>query len=278
MLSLFELLTHYGINPQKLGLVRHSNKEIDVLPTYKNHHDKFTTYTGWQPAGKYAGVDHLAVFAPYKGTSAMFLGIYCIEGCTPNQSLTQSHLDKLNEYGLPEEWFHRSDFYELKHVHIADDLSERLIIEWKSTVAWYQKKDKELIQIKAPFSLSDFESYETVKLLYPELKTLVSHPQSNPTWYSALSSINAIYLIQNTLDGKLYVGSAYGNQGLWGRWSNYVRTGHGDNKLLKPLNPDNFEFTILEIIPPTASAGDVIDKENRWKERLGTRLYGLNKN
>jgi len=40
----------------------------------------------------------------------------------------------------------------------------------------------------------------------------------------------------------------------------------------------NFQFSILEIVPATTTAEGVIDCENRWKEKLGTRQFGLNKN
>ena len=95
---------------------------------------------------------------------------------------------------------------------------------------------------------------------------------------NALSSVNGIYLIRDKSSGKLYVGSAYGEDGLYGRWLNYAHNGHGGNKELKGLDPNQFEFSILEIIPPTSSAEEVIHRENRWKEKLGTRAFGLNAN
>jgi len=35
--------------------------------------------------------------------------------------------------------------------------------------------------------------------------------------------------------GKLYVGSAYGDSGVWGRWREYARSGHGGNLHLRRL-------------------------------------------
>jgi hypothetical protein len=51
---------------------------------------------------------------------------------------------------------------------------------------------------------------------------------------TALASVAGVYLISDTLTGKLYVGSATGEGGIWGRWCQYV-DGHGHNIQLKRL-------------------------------------------
>ena len=107
---------------------------------------------------------------------------------------------------------------------------------------------------------------------------MAQYPETNLTWIKALSSVNGIYLIQDTLSGKLYVGSAYGEQGIYGRWSTYAQNGHGGNLELQSLDSSNFVFSILEIVPATTTVDGVIEYENRWKEKLGTRQFGLNKN
>ncbi|MDD3172748.1 MAG: hypothetical protein PHF63_03680 [Herbinix sp.] len=63
-------------------------------------------------------------------------------------------------------------------------------------------------------------------------------------WHTALYYINAIYLIVDRNNGKQYVGSAYGKDGLLGRWAIYVTTGHGNNKLMKEVvcnYPDRYK-------------------------------------
>ena len=53
---------------------------------------------------------------------------------------------------------------------------------------------------------------------------------------TALENQKAIYLIIDTNNGKLYVGSAIGDYGmLFQRWSNYVTNGRGENVELKAL-------------------------------------------
>lgn len=80
----------------------------------------------------------------------------------------------------------------------------------------------------------------------------------------------------------MYVGSAYGTDGIWGRWSDYARDGHGGNTLLKDLvasDPDYpraFSYSILQILPKTLAKDDVIEREGCYKRKLGTRATGLN--
>jgi hypothetical protein len=100
-----------------------------------------------------------------------------------------------------------------------------------------------------------------------------------PRWKSALPQWRGIYYIFDTSDGKGYVGSAYGEANLFGRWLNYAARGHGGNKLLKQRHPRNFRFSILQRVSPDMNATDLIRLEVSWKERLHTRQpFGLNDN
>jgi hypothetical protein len=94
-----------------------------------------------------------------------------------------------------------------------------------------------------------------------------------------LESWRGIYLIKDLEDGLCYVGSAYGQDNLLGRWLSYGRSGHGGNALLRGRTADSFQFSILERLAETADPRLVIARENSWKMRLGTRApHGLNAN
>jgi hypothetical protein len=98
-------------------------------------------------------------------------------------------------------------------------------------------------------------------------------------WKSRLSEWRAIYYIFDASDAKGYVGSAYGDTNLLGRWLNYAERGHGGNVLLKQRDPKDFRFSILQRVSPDMDAADVIRLEGTWKERLHTRHpVGLNDN
>lgn len=79
--------------------------------------------------------------------------------------------------------------------------------------------------------------------------------QNKLDWKSALENVKGVYLITDTSNGKMYVGSAYGDTGIWSRWSCYIASGHGWNEGLKDVinkhgldyARKNFLFSLLEI-------------------------------
>lgn len=279
MLTFFDLLRTYSVEPSEVRLVRHGNKEIDVLDAFLNETERFTEYTAWQKAGKYGNSKYLAIFAPARSTNSLFLGLWKVKGVTKNVDLKPKHLSLLRKFELPERWYEKSDRYDLEITSTMIDLNQRLVVDWgKSTVSWVQTKNKNVVEVKPKNSIGDFTSYDSILLSYGDLYKLISDTDSNAAWVNALSSVNGVYLIKHKKDGRLYVGSAYGKGGILGRWASYAKTGHAGNKYLKALDPHDFEFSVLEISPSTMSADDVISRENRWKECLGTREFGLNDN
>src|SRR5207249_2012566 len=124
----------------------------------------------------------------------------------------------------------------------------RLVVKWPPGRLWYRKAHTNDFVIHAihETSLLDAEmpSWELLSLTWGELKVL-------PTkWKTVLREWRGIYFILDITDGKGYVGSAYGNENLLGRWEGYAATGHGGNSLLKRRNPENFCFTILQRTSP----------------------------
>jgi len=132
-------------------------------------------------------------------------------------------------------------------------------------------------------SIEKFPGYNSTVIQYEKLKTVIK--QRVDTWYGALSNVKGIYLITDTLAGDHYVGSAIGNDGIWQRWCNYVKSGHGGNKLLIQLLKTNgkaycknFQFSILEIADSHASDDFIRARESHWKKSLKTKDFGLNAN
>jgi hypothetical protein len=114
--------------------------------------------------------------------------------------------------------------------------------------------------------------WDELLLTWEELR----HPPK--TWVQVLSQWRGVYSILDGTDGRGYVGSAYGDENLHGRWSNYAALGDGGNKRLRERAPERFLFSILELVSPTARKEDVIQRESNWKDRLHTREFGLNAN
>lgn len=132
-------------------------------------------------------------------------------------------------------------------------------------------------------TIGEFPGYNSVLLSHRMLKTVVR--ESNPSWKSALCNVAGVYLITDTSYGKLYVGSAYGGDGIWQRWTVYSKNGHGGNKELRALllknkadHAEHFQFSLLEICDLNSSDDYVISREAHWKNVLKSREFGLNKN
>lgn len=103
---------------------------------------------------------------------------------------------------------------------------------------------------------------------------------------AALSGVKGIYCITDTRNGKLYIGSASGKDGILQRWNDYKTSFTGGNKGLKELLEnegedyfiENFTYTLLEIFPKNAQPVRIYSRENYWKEVFKTRVFGYNKN
>ncbi len=168
-----------------------------------------------------------------------------------------------------------------------ENLKERIIIDWgKGTTSWHQwyKNKKEVVEIKfrPDLNYKQFKNYDDIFLNYSELQEIVKHEYKD--WKIPLSATNAIYLILDKKTGKQYVGSTYGGDGVWGRWTNYAKNGNGGNKLLTELTKsdknyaNNFQWTILTTLPKTITKDEAIVIETKYKNKLGSRAFGLNSN
>jgi len=129
----------------------------------------------------------------------------------------------------------------------------------------------------------DFPGYENVDLSWNDLRRVLRFKN----WQTALENQKAVYLITDTATNRRYVGSAYGDNMLLGRWRNYAENGHGHNKELKALVEekgldyvkDNFRYSILDIYKSTTDDETIIARESWWKNILLTRGdYGYNAN
>ncbi len=132
-------------------------------------------------------------------------------------------------------------------------------------------------------ALTDFSGFDQVNIDFKTLKRIAT--DNIASWKSALSKVKGVYLISDTLTGKQYVGSAYGEDCIWKRWSDYAKNGHGGNVELKELlkikgenYKHNFKYSILEVCNMNLGNNYIIARENHWKEVLLTRKFGLNKN
>lgn len=178
-------------------------------------------------------------------------------------------------------------FYDLCELDspINKELKRRLIIEWKSPVSWVQTQlNQRVLEIRPQGFIREWNGFYNFVLPLNELTYLVENSLVQSDWEKHLSSISGVYLIVDQNTGKQYVGSAYGQGGVWSRWVGYAKTGHNNNKLLKDefvlqgAKLSNWQFSMLKVMDKTASVKDVIAQETLFKQKLGSRVFGLNAN
>ena len=129
-----------------------------------------------------------------------------------------------------------------------------------------------------------FCGYESVNHAFSELKPILHKEKQD--WKASLMAVKGIYLIMDTSNGKSYVGSAYGDAGIWSRLNCYINTGHGWNdELVRTINDkgidyalSNFKFSILEVFAFTTPDDLIHARESHWKEVMLSRKFGYNKN
>jgi len=189
------------------------------------------------------------------------------------------------------EWREKDDayWYTLEPVQECAELGGRLVVDFArpgraSYLLGKSFGEQMAIHELRPerMHLEDFPGFKKVDLEWPDLEILVR--QNATSWRTALSNVAGVYLISDPAAGKLYVGSATGEGGIWARWSQYV-DGHGNNiellKLIGQVGKDRaraFRFSILEITDVHASRDELVERESHWKRVLLTRSHGYNAN
>ena len=174
--------------------------------------------------------------------------------------------------------------YETRLLDIANEFIGRLVIDFKKDfrasylVLENQIKNMAILEIKREVIKIDFPGYDKVNVSWNELSNLIK----TVSWKTALENQKGVYLITDINSGKMYVGSAYGENMILGRWENYIANGNGGNTELKKIDFEyikkNFRYSILEIFKSTIDDEIIMARESWWKETLLTRKFGYNDN
>ena len=281
LLYFSDILKKAGLDPAKVKLIRHSLSDKNFAKCYYAEPRMVWEYTRLQKQGFSKGYDYWCIFISGKGTTARLFACYKVNGSVPDTP-------ELKPAGFPLDDNFKGElaYYDLEPVDCLQEYEHRLVIEWgNAAISWHQKgtTEKPVLAIDSPIK-EPFIGYDNAVLSYAQLKEVVQNREVYELWQTALSAVKAIYLIVDTKNGKQYVGSAYGKDGLLGRWRVYVDTLHGNNKLMKEVvcaYPDRyqyFQFSILQILPKTITDDEIIDIESLWKKKLGTIPFGMNDN
>ncbi len=186
----------------------------------------------------------------------------------------------------------RTHGYEVELTDQFEPFIGRLKIIWQRTGRTKARRLENCINnfivaevLKEEYTGEVFCGYENINHDFHMLENIFA--TEKPDWKGALKNIKGIYLITDKSNNKRYVGSAYGDSGIWSRWACYMESGHGYNdeltKIIRKKGKDyarqNFVFSLLEYRSMKTDDQDIIERENYWKKVLISRGdFGYNKN
>jgi hypothetical protein len=293
-MNLNDLLKSEGVDAQRVLVLRHRpfepelNKVLPWLAAEKP--DVFNAYQQTQGEKlekvmlSMVGSGYIASFIGHEPGKAVFIGLYAI-GRTKPLTLKQywqvpAHIEMkaFGMRGFTGEQRHSILWFDLAPTELFASWKGKLVVGWPPPErSWWRRAHRNDMPVLSILEDSVLDSampeWNAITLSWEELSVLPSR------WKSALSQWRGVYYIFDISDGKGYVGSAYGEANLYGRWLNYAARGHGGNKFLKERDPRNFRFSILQRVSPDMNAADLIRLESSWKDRLHTRQpFGLNDN
>ncbi len=175
--------------------------------------------------------------------------------------------------------------YEFESIPAFEKYCGRLVIRFKNRAQTMIRRAVSVIDecqiekiLPEVFENDNFPGYDQVNISWVMLKAVLR----NDGWKTALHNQKGVYLLTDGSNGKMYVGSAYGENMLLGRWKSYVRSGHGGNAGLKKLGfahiKQHFRYSILDIYKSSTDDQTIIAREQWWKNLLHTRNFGYNLN
>lgn len=178
--------------------------------------------------------------------------------------------------------------YEADEIEKYKSFFGRVIVKYpknhQAQGRWFSEIENQLEVVEVlptMYDGEDFPGYDKICLSWRQLETIILREKRD--WIKPLENQKAVYLITDISNGKQYVGSATGENGmLLQRWRNYIVSGHGGNIGLKeiPFNhvKEYFQYSILENYNARVDKNIILLRESWWKEVLQTRKFGYNKN
>ena len=270
------LLTQFGIEASKVRLLRHkdsrAHKGCSPYEMWRDNRPAFEFYQHSQSIENRAKLraEYWAAFVVPGSGETLFAGFY---GC---QHRGVNEHENVWRHAPGSDAPGTCDLYDLVRDERFADLEGRLVIDWgASERAWVQRADnqnKTIVELRTAFKEPDFPGF--LRFAEP-LSKIESLPLS---WVTSLRATRGVYLLTCPRTQEQYVGSAYGEDGFYGRWLAYVANSHGGNVELKSRDPSDYQVVILEVAGSFATQAEIVEMETLWKRKLQSRAMGLNRN
>lgn len=267
MLGFNFFLNEVGLNPAKVKMVRHKDRRAkrgrSLYDLWKAKHPDFEEYQRIQSKDCFNGATHIASFVVTPQKETMFIGLYSVDGLL---AMPPGKHDPITEQDVSS-----SSYYSLTKTKLLAEYTERIFIDWNVPRVWAQwaKQDKPVVEIRRKRAEPAFPGF--IQFRPTTFEALDALPDA---WKAALRAARGIYVVVCTKTGRLYVGSASGSDGFWGRWQEYYQTGHGGNEGMKLDPKSEYQVSIVEVAGSSADVPYIVALENRWKNKLRSREFG----
>lgn len=270
------VLIESGLSLADVRLIRHKDNRAErgrsPYELWRDNKPLFDLYQSTQSIANRAklSASHWAVFIADSENKTMFAGVYSAK----LRGLLERDIPKPQMEGILEAG--TGDIYDLVLLDNLHDLIGKLFIDWGAgALAWVQhasRNNKPITELRQSFQEPAFPGF--LNFIEP-LTKLSNLPKS---WVAALQSSRGIYLLTCPKTKEQYIGSAASDAGFWGRWQDYINTGHGGNVGLKSRDSSDYQVSILEVAGTAATSEDIGIMEGRWQAKLQSKAMGLNRN
>lgn len=286
------LLEEAGLRPEDVSVILHTTnlqplrrmlphivvERPELFEAYQSVHSDQATAT-------LLGRQYAASFVPAENGKMTFAGLYRIAGAA-KRSVGEIYNDE--RYGVLEVEYGATDTAPQKHidkggeqVQFTLELMEKLG-HFRGCIQILAPEGRTYVRIAANLDAQVVVLSQESLLVAPApdwdqfIATGSMVRALPPSWAGRLREWRGIYLITDESDGARYVGSAYGQSNLLGRWCEHVAKDEGVTKELSKRDPLNFRFSILQLLAQDEEAEKVIAVEQNWMKRLHTLRFGLN--
>jgi hypothetical protein len=277
MLKFNQLLRDSGGDPSAVRLVRHKHNrrfQRQLFQDAINRHARFDQYQTGQSnpsvIAQMSSAAALAVFVVDPGGETVFIGLWRVDGSRTGHSPDPYRVP-------PNPPQPGSVVFDLVRLGELSEYTGRLVVDWgggeRAWVQYAHRRDKAIVELRRRVVEPPFPGYSRFVAALNEVDALPD------TWLEPLRVARGVYLIVHRATGVQYVGAATGQDGFLGRWRCYA-DGHGGNVALRELGQaaDQYDVQILETVGSGADVEDICALETVWKEKLGSRVRGLNRN
>jgi len=271
-----DLLLKAGISLKSTRLLRHqepgANRGRSAYELWRDDRVAFDVYQGQHGTQAHQSLVSATAWASFVGTpqgETMFVGLYAARYAGLSQTETVSPTTGIK---------YDAGYAHIYEIQLQPTLSEyigRLFIQWDGARAYVRRVDNRdwpITELRRQFQEPVFPGYLH---FIRTLSQLAALPQ---LWIEMLKAARGVYVLTCPRTKELYIGSATGSDGFWGRWMQYAADGHGGNIQLKSRDRSDYQVAILEVAGSSSTENDILQLEIRWKEKLQSRQMGLNSN